>query len=117
MLEQAGCTLATTELKVTLGTKGRVSSNGDTKQLAVVDKGVLSQVRVDLDLEDLGLNSSVTLYIVDEGALGIAEIGISTQVRMRIQTMPYELTSDQYSSSNPCRQEPQAHAKCPGKGR
>ena len=77
MLKQASCTLATTKLKVTLGTKGRVGSDGDTEQFAIVDKGVLSQVRVDLDLEDLRLDSSVALDIVDEGALGIAEIGRS----------------------------------------
>ncbi len=74
MLEQARCTLAATELKVALRAEGRVGSNGNAEQLAIVDKGVLGQVRVDFDLEDLGLNSSVAVNVVNEGAWSIAAI-------------------------------------------
>lgn len=79
MLKQASRALAATELEVTLGTKGRVSSNSNTEQLAIVDQGALSQVWVELDLEDLGLNSSVALNVVDEGTLSIAAIAGSIQ--------------------------------------
>ena len=45
VLEQAYCALVA-ELDVALRTKGRVCSDGETKQLAVLDEGLLREVRV-----------------------------------------------------------------------
>ena len=74
VLKETGCVLVATKLNIALGTKGRISGNSDAQQLAVVNEGLLGQVGVDLDLENLRFNASVTLNIVDESTLGVATI-------------------------------------------
>ena len=74
VLKETGCVLVATKLNIALGTKGRIGGNSDAQQLAVVNEGLLGQVRVDLDLENLRFDASVTLNIVDERTLGVATI-------------------------------------------
>ena len=63
MFEQAGRTLVCAELDVALRAKGRVRGDGKAKQLAVLDERLLGEVRVELDLENLGLDTGVAVNV------------------------------------------------------
>ena len=63
MFEQAGRTLVCAELDVALRAEGRVRGDSKAKQLAVLDERLLGEVRVELDLENLGLDTGVAVNV------------------------------------------------------
>lgn len=60
-----------------LRSEARVSSYGNSERLCQLEKGFLCQIRVNFDLEDLGLNSGITHDIEDQSSLDIATHPIS----------------------------------------
>ena len=72
VFKQAGGTLVGAELDVTLRAEGRVRSDGQAKQLAVLDKGLLGKVRVELNLENLGFDTGVAVNVKEDRALAVA---------------------------------------------
>lgn len=55
-----------------LGTKARVSGDGNPERFRQLEQRLLRQIRVKFDLERLWLNPSVTHDIEDERSSGIA---------------------------------------------
>lgn len=72
VLEQALRALVRAELDVALRTERGVRGDRDAESLAVLDEGLLGEVGVDLDLENLGLDARIAQHVVDERALSIA---------------------------------------------
>ncbi len=73
MLEQTLRALVCVDLHISLRTKGRVRRDRNAERLAERNEGLLGEVGVDFDLEDLRLDARVTENIVDERALSIAK--------------------------------------------
>ena len=59
VLQQATNTFRAVKFDVTLGTEGGIGSNGDTELMGLLDKSFLSEVGVDFDLENGGLDSCI----------------------------------------------------------
>jgi hypothetical protein len=55
-----------------LGPKGRISCDSDPKNICQLDQRLLGQVRVKLDLQNLGMVSCVALYIKEKCSHEIA---------------------------------------------
>lgn len=72
VLEEGGKVTVHVELTVRLRAEGGVGSDSDIKGLAKGNEPLLGEVRVELDLEDGGLNTSVTEDVDDQGTLAVA---------------------------------------------